>query len=98
MCSSLKISSVLLMVNSTQSSDLQTRVAPVSSSSNDILPQTQLLNHTLPIKLDRNNYILWKTQMENVIFANGFEDYIDGLKVCPLKETNTSVLNPEFIL
>ena len=36
--------------------------------------------------------------MENVIFANGFEDYIDGLKVCPLKETNTSVLNPEFIL
>ena len=32
--------------------------------------------------------------MENVIFANGFEDYIDGLKVCPPKETNTGVLNP----
>ena len=85
------------MVNSTQSSDLQTRVAPVSSSSNEILPQTQVLNHTLPIKLDRNNYILWKTQMENIIFANGFKDYIDGLKVCSLKETSIGVLNPEFI-
>ena len=86
------------MVNSTQSSDLQTTVAPVSSSSNEILPQTQVLNHTLPIKLDRNNYILWKTQMENLIFANGFKDYIDGLKVCSLKETSIGVLNPEFIL
>ena len=82
------------MENSTQSFDLQTRVAHVFSSSNDILPQTQVLNHTLPIKFDRNNYVLWKTQMENVIFANGFEDYIDGLKVCPPKETNTGVLNP----
>ena len=69
----------------------------MSSSSNEILPQTQVLNHTLPIKLDRNNYILWKTQMENIIFANGFKDYIDGLKVCSLKETSIGVLNPEFI-
>ena len=66
----------------------------MSSSSSDNLPQTKVLNQTLLIKLDRNNYILWKTQMENVIFANGFEDYIDGLKVCPPKETSTSVLNP----
>ncbi|RVW95492.1 O-acyltransferase WSD1 [Vitis vinifera] len=41
--SSLKISSVSLMANSTQYFDLQTRVAPVSSSSNDILPQTQIV-------------------------------------------------------
>ena len=65
----------------------------MSSSSSDNLPQTKVLNQTLLIKLDRNNYILWKTQMENVIFANGFEDYIDGLKVCPPKETSTGVLN-----
>ena len=36
--------------------------------------------------------------MENIIFANGFKDYIDGLKVCSLKETSIGVLNPEFIL
>ncbi|KAJ9683081.1 hypothetical protein PVL29_018886 [Vitis rotundifolia] len=40
-----------------------------------------MLNHALPIKLDRNNYVLWRTQMENVIFANGFEDHIEGLKI-----------------
>ena len=71
---------------------------PMSSSSNDILSQTQELNHTLSIKLDRNNYVLWKTHMENIIFANGLEDYIDGLKVCLSKEISIGVLNPEFIL
>ena len=35
----------------------------------------QFINHALPIKLDPHNYILWKTQMENVGFENGFEDY-----------------------
>ena len=35
--------------------------------------------------------------MENVIFANGFEDYIEGLKVCPPKETSFGNSNPEFI-
>ena len=35
--------------------------------------------------------------MENVIFANGFEDYIEVLKVCPPKETSFGNSNPEFI-
>ena len=36
--------------------------------------------------------------MENVLFANGFENRIDGLKTCTLKETNSSDINPNFIL
>nr|CAN79381.1 hypothetical protein VITISV_010747 [Vitis vinifera] len=44
----------------------------------------QILNHAPPIKLDNNNYI-WRTRMENVVFANGFEDHIEGLKVYPPK-------------
>ena len=43
----------------------------------------QTLNHTLPIKLDINKFLLWKTQMENVIYANGFEDHIEELIPCP---------------
>ena len=35
--------------------------------------------------------------MENVVFANGFEDYIEGLRVCPLKITNFCDSIPEFI-
>ena len=65
--------------SSTQSSEYQQ-----NTSLNP--PSLQLLNHVLPIKLDRNNYVLWKTKMENVVFANGFEDYIDGTKKCAPKE------------
>ena len=41
--------------------------------------------------------ILWRTQMENIVFANGFEDYIEGLKACSPKETNLGTINLEFI-
>ena len=83
-------SSSLMDHSSTQSSEYQQ-----NTSSNP--PSLQLLNHVLPIKLDRNNYVLWKTRMENVVFANGFEDYIDGTNKCPPKEIRSSEANPEFI-
>ena len=35
--------------------------------------------------------------MENVVFANGFEDYIDGTKKCQPKEIRSGEANPEFI-
>ena len=35
--------------------------------------------------------------MENVVFANGFEDYIDGTKKCPPKEIRSGEANHEFI-
>ena len=55
-----------------------------------------MLNHPLPIKLDRDNYILWHIQMENVIYANGFEDHIEGLRPCPPKTISTGEVNPNF--
>ena len=58
----------------------------------------QMLNHVLPMKLDKSNYILWRTQMENVIFANGFEDHIEGLNMCPTKMTIVGIINLEFVL
>jgi hypothetical protein len=61
------------------------------------IPSYQMLNHTLPVKLDRTNYILWRSQVDNVVFANGFEDFIDGSSVCPEKELSPGVLNPAFI-
>ena len=35
--------------------------------------------------------------MENVVFVNGFKDYIDGTKKCPPKEIRYGEANPEFI-
>ncbi|KAL5540795.1 hypothetical protein UlMin_042408 [Ulmus minor] len=52
-------------------------------------PALQMLSHSLPIKLDRSNYILGKSQMDNVIFSNGFEDFIEGKSIYPDKETSS---------
>ncbi|RVW14609.1 Retrovirus-related Pol polyprotein from transposon RE2 [Vitis vinifera] len=57
----------------------------------------QMLNYSLPVKLDRTNYILWRSQIDNVIFANGFEDFIDGTSVCPEKELRPGEINPAFV-
>ena len=35
--------------------------------------------------------------MENVVFANGFEDFLNGVKQCPLKELHSGEINPEFV-
>ncbi|KAG6735682.1 hypothetical protein POTOM_061670 [Populus tomentosa] len=61
------------------------------------IPSYQMLNHTLPVKLDRTNYILWRSQVDNVVFANGFEDFTEGSSICPEKELSPGVLNPVFI-
>ena len=58
----------------------------------------QTLNHTLPIKLDRNKFLLWKMQIENVIYANGFEDHIEELIPCPPQAVSSGNTNPEFVL
>ncbi|RVW58393.1 hypothetical protein CK203_113255 [Vitis vinifera] len=79
------------MSSSTQSSEHQLS-SPSTHNSASLLS----LNHALPIKLDHNNYILWKTQMENVVYANGFEEYIEGTKSCPPKELPTGDLNLDF--
>ncbi|RVW57741.1 hypothetical protein CK203_116248 [Vitis vinifera] len=73
------------MANSIQSSNPQQFHGPevISSQQPNTIQSLHMLNHPLPVKLDRNNYVLWKTQMENVIYANGFKEHIEGLKPCP---------------
>ena len=80
-----------------QSSNLQAIANFTSSQPSGMIQPMQMLNQALLIKLDTDNYNLWQTQMENVIFANGFEEHIEGLKVCPSKATDSVELNPEFI-
>ncbi|KAL5570075.1 hypothetical protein UlMin_026650 [Ulmus minor] len=63
---------------STQSSSSSGSIGSGQSSAMASIPSYSMLNHTFPVKLDRTNYILWRSQIDNVVFANGFEDYIDG--------------------
>ncbi|KAL5579599.1 hypothetical protein UlMin_012041 [Ulmus minor] len=62
------------------------------------VPAFQMLNHTLPVKLDRTNYVLWRSQMDNVVFANGFENFIEGISICPQKETSDGLVNLDFVV
>ncbi|KAG6793657.1 hypothetical protein POTOM_002872 [Populus tomentosa] len=62
------------------------------------IPTHQMLNHTPPVKLDRSDYILWRSQIDHVVFANGFEDFIDGTTICPEKELSPGVINPSFVV
>lgn len=57
-----------MMATLSQASDLQAREIYITSS-NVTIKQMQVLNHALLIKLDRNNYILWQTQMEYVVYV-----------------------------
>ena len=78
-------------------SSTQTMLEIVSSQVTSTLNMS-MLNHHFPIKLDRDNYILWHTQMENVIYANGFEDHIEGLRPCPPKTISIGEVNPYFLV
>ena len=82
---------------STQSSSAAGSLGSTQATTMAPIPSYQMLNHTLPVKLDRTNYILWRSQVDNVVFANGFEDFIDGSSICLKKELSPGVLNPAFI-
>ncbi|KAG5553956.1 hypothetical protein RHGRI_011728 [Rhododendron griersonianum] len=34
-------------------------------------------------KLDGTNYLLWRIQVENVMMANGYYEYLEGTVECP---------------
>jgi histone deacetylase 1/2 len=80
-----------------QSSSTFGPVGSGQSTTMTSIPTHQMLNHTLPVKLDRSNYVLWRSSIDNVVFANGFEDFIDGTTICPEKELSPGVINPSFV-
>ena len=59
---------------------------------------SQALNHGLPVRLDRTNFLLWNAQTENVIYANGLEDFVNGTTQAPAQHLpDSETLNPDFI-
>ncbi|KAL5733150.1 hypothetical protein ACOSP7_032493 [Xanthoceras sorbifolium] len=43
------------------------------------------LNFNLPLKLDQDNYVLWKSQVLPTIRAFDLEEFIFGETICPQK-------------
>lgn len=54
------------------------------------------------VKLDGKNYLLWRIQIENVVKANGYFEYLDGTQVIPamrlVNSEGVSSVNPEYTL
>ena len=83
------------MAGSSKASEM---LPALTTSQQHFTALSQALNHALPVRLDRTNFILWHAQMENVIYANGLEDFVDGTAAAPPQHLpNSSALNPEFI-
>lgn len=56
------------------------------------------MSHTFSVKLDENNYLIWKNQLLNVIMAHGLDHFIDGTHPCPPRflDEEPCTLNPEY--
>lgn len=56
-------------------------------------------NLVAPIKLDKNNYLLWRSTVLSVIKGNHLEGFINGKNPCPPKTitaSNGSEPNPKY--
>ncbi|RVW23712.1 hypothetical protein CK203_097873 [Vitis vinifera] len=60
-------------------------MASEGSTSSTDHPNSSFAHHTMPslnqgftVRLDQSNYLLWRTQMLNIIIANGLEEMIHG--------------------
>ncbi|KAK0604285.1 hypothetical protein LWI29_014156 [Acer saccharum] len=70
------------------------------------IPFTNTFNHPLSIKLDHENYLLWKSQMLPVIQGHDLKGYILGTHPCPPKDitpktgdssTDEPTINPHYV-
>ncbi|KAK2981326.1 hypothetical protein RJ640_020196 [Escallonia rubra] len=58
------------------------------------------ITHLVSLKLDANNYILWKSQFLPVLISHDLLDYIDGIFPCPPQYVSDSdgqaIVNPTY--
>ncbi|CAL5322875.1 unnamed protein product [Camellia sinensis] len=58
------------------------------------------LSSFVNVKLDSTNFIIWKTQLQNILRATDLLDILDGSSSCPspfvLDSTGKEIPNPEF--
>uniref|UniRef100_A0A803NZ12 Integrase catalytic domain-containing protein n=1 Tax=Cannabis sativa TaxID=3483 RepID=A0A803NZ12_CANSA len=81
-----------------------------TSSSSTQLPNTYLqhfstLNQPFSLKLDKNNFTLWKTMVSTIVRGHRLDGFLNGTKPCPLEFFPTGkneegvemiAVNPEF--
>ncbi|GMP24047.1 hypothetical protein CsSME_00001444 [Camellia sinensis var. sinensis] len=57
-------------------------------------------NSLIIVKLESNNFLIWKSQMTNVLLASGFLDHVNGSNPCPSPEfidaSGKTIPNPSY--
>lgn len=83
------------------SSSSASLAAGVATSIPTTLPTS--FNNTITIRLDRSNYLLWKTQVVPAIAGQGWYGFLDGSCACPPAtittgsgDAATTAANPEY--
>ncbi|KAF5206650.1 hypothetical protein FRX31_003766 [Thalictrum thalictroides] len=76
-------------------------MASNSGSSSDALPLLGPITHFLNVKLDRTNYLLWRSQFIPILHVHDLLDFVDGTNTCPPEcvpstDGETIVSNPAF--
>ncbi len=56
---------------------------------------TSSFTFTSPIKLDRTNYTIWKSQVLTSVRVNGLEDFLDSSKLCLNQFSSDGVINSD---
>lgn len=83
---------------------------PFMASLSNSTSASLFFNFIQPVKLDRTNYLVWKTRVLTSSTANGLEGFINGDKPCPFQFlhestgestrsdfTTTRTENPKYI-
>ncbi|KAM2216240.1 hypothetical protein TB1_022326 [Malus domestica] len=79
---------------------------PISSTSSDSssstmtaptisLPTTFNISHTINTLMDRNNYLSWRSQFQDILEIHGMEDVVT-INSKPLKKHNDGFVNPHY--
>ncbi|KAF3784149.1 hypothetical protein EJ110_NYTH30992 [Nymphaea thermarum] len=71
------------------------------SLSSQSMFQWNAFSSLVSVKLDSSNYLLWRSQIESVMFSQDLIKFVDGSCPAPkqfIEEGANNVVNPEFIV
>ncbi|KAL2525479.1 Chitin-binding type-1 domain-containing protein [Abeliophyllum distichum] len=80
--------------NQSQSSDSNSMNQTTAHMSN-LAPFSMNLTQAASVKLDRDNFLLWKNVIMPIVRGHGLEGYLLGNKACPPQFINSQII-PEI--
>ncbi|XP_062093549.1 uncharacterized protein LOC133799561 [Humulus lupulus] len=84
--------------SSKESSASSSTYSGLTVQKQEFLTLSNALNHSFSVKLERTNFLQRRAQMENIIYANGIDDFLEGTNQAPAQTiSGSTALNHEFV-